>query len=124
MAIKLLYKRTVLCHEGQMYVYIHSTCTCITRYVHDFLHPGCYGIVTPPTGLWFCRKCESQERAARVVSSKNSIFHSTCTYMYASKMLLDKVHVSVTRDSLIFGSQQFVNDLLLQIAIFMCMQTF
>lgn len=29
---------------------------------------GCYGIVTLPTGLWFCRKCESQERAARVVS--------------------------------------------------------
>ena len=29
---------------------------------------GCYGIVHAPSGLWFCRKCESQERAARVVS--------------------------------------------------------
>jgi hypothetical protein len=42
--------------------------------VNHIICTGCYGIVTPPTGLWFCRKCESQERAARVVSFLKFVF--------------------------------------------------
>lgn len=45
------------------------------------VHQACYGIVCVPTGPWFCRKCESQERSARVrcelCPSKNGALKKT-----------------------------------------------
>lgn len=33
------------------------------------VHQACYGIISVPAGSWYCKRCESQERAAKVVSS-------------------------------------------------------
>ena len=45
------------------FTYMFSLIDC---YIPSSL--ACYGIVQVPKGPWFCRKCESQERIARVVS--------------------------------------------------------
>lgn len=51
------------------------------------VHQACYGIVTVPTGPWYCRKCESQERAARVrcelCPSRNGALKKTDTQGWA-----------------------------------------
>ena len=120
MTRKLLYNSTVSCRD-------ECTCTCMCTFMYMchtlctwFLHTGCYGIVTPPTGLWFCRKCESQERAARVVSFKK-LFSILCVKDVTRQSAPTCV---CTHDSLILEFHQFVNDLLLQIAIYMCSKHF
>ena len=49
-----------------------------------FVGLACYGIVSPPTsGVWYCRKCESQERAARVVSGvRVCVCAYVCVYVF------------------------------------------
>ena len=49
-----------------------------------FVGLACYGIVSPPTsGVWYCRKCESQERAARVVCVCPRMCACTYVHVYA-----------------------------------------
>lgn len=51
------------------------------------VHQACYGIVAVPAGSWFCKRCESQERAARarceLCPSKHGAFKRTDTGAWA-----------------------------------------
>lgn len=50
---------TVAVHQGKYFCSFEIFLTCN-------IFSACYGIVSVPSGPWYCRKCESQERAARV----------------------------------------------------------
>ena len=77
LSVETRYERVCIYIYIYIYIYIFiylfiyivtqlAFCDVIASYC---LVSACYGIVTVPTGAWFCRKCESQERAARVVST-------------------------------------------------------
>ena len=62
-----------MCYFVIISAIVHKVCINCIKLSKCLLHQSllsvaCYGIVSPPTsGVWYCRKCESQERAARVV---------------------------------------------------------